>query len=158
MNKHKTKITILLMMVISIFILAACSDRDPVDPQHFVEVMESKGFEIVDMTNDGDSADAVLVAISSDQDFQIGLFVFENDDLARVAFNALRNNVDQEARERSATRSNTETNIANYSRLTITSRGMYVHLYRAANTLMMVDWSDASYRNEIRNIMRNFEN
>ena len=154
MNTKKRFYLIAIVIIAAIF-LSACSDRYPIDRADFIAAMEEEGFEILDVSNDVDFADYVIIAFSPNDDYQIEFYEFATDEDARRSFNGTRQLIEDGSGSSQTTSS---VAVANYNRFTITSGGRYAHLYRVGNTMILVDWTDSEHRDEIRDLLDDFEN
>ena len=154
--KKTNKLYFVLVIVVAILFLTGCfSEREPINRADFITTMETAGFEIVDISGQYDWANYVILAVSPGWDYQIEFYELASESDARRVFNGTREQVESGSGSSS---SHTSVSVANYQRFTMTSGGLYAHLYQVGNTIIFVDWTDSEFRDEIRDLVGQFEN
>ena len=154
---HPHSIGFMLIALIFLLTLSACgarSERDPLELQTFLSVMEEKGFQIIDYTGEltGDLEAHVslyLIAVSPTGSFQVEFIECHTVAGARAVFVGTRQNVEALRGSASSHRSVDGPNHSSYSQ---TSGGVYSRLLRVDNIVVIVLGADSGYRDEIRNI------
>jgi len=139
-------------MFISISACGIFSERDPLELQNFLDVMEENGFEIVDYTNEltGELEDLIslyLIAVSPGGSYQIEFIELHTTAGAEAVFASTIENAEA---LRGNTSSHSSVNGVNHNTFQLTSAGLYSHLLRVDNIFVFVLGADADYRDEIR--------
>ena len=153
----KKGLCLVFITLMFLFTLSACgvfSERDPLELQTFLDVMEEKGFEIVDYTNEltGELEELVslyLIAISPGGSYQVEFIELHTTDAAQAVFAGTRQNAEALRGSASSYRS---VNVANYNAYQLTSAGLYSQLLRVDDVFVFVLGADSDYRDEIRSI------
>lgn|GEM_PF-2906609 len=154
----KKRIVIIFMALLFISILSAGSNllrRAPLDYQNFLNVMEEKGFIVIDYTNYipeelSDRIYLYLIALAPNNSYQINFVQLNTVSYARSSFtNTMRN----ANRLRGNITSYRSISVSNHRSFQLTSAGLYSQLLQVDNVLIYVVGADADYRSEIRTIM-----
>jgi len=151
----KKWLCLVLIAGILVSMLSACgafSERDPLELQTFLEVMEEHGFEIVDYTNalTGELEDLIslyLIAVSPGGSYQIEFIEHHTEAGAQAVFAGTRQNAEALLGNAS---SNSAVNGVNHNTYRQTSAGLYSQLLRVDNIVIFVLGADVEYRDEIR--------
>jgi len=140
-----------------IFSFTGCDvffERDPLDVETFLEVMEENGFRVIDHTNihlwEGNT-DILkrLIAVHPNNAFEIQFVIYNNTAAAISSFNGTRQHVEN---MRGNVTSHSSVSGRNHSRFNQTSAGVYSQLLSVDNIFVFVFGADAEYRDEIRNL------
>ena len=164
----KKKFYLVLILVVTIMALSACNDNDrdlidfsfynppayPIDRDDFIAAKEAEGFEIMDVSHQVDFANYVILAIPPSDDYQIEFYEFDTDEDAGLSFEATRQLLEEVSESSDNTNS---VDFANYNRFTIISGDLFAHLHRIGNTMIFVDWTDLENRDEISDLLGDFE-
>ena len=156
--KRINQLCLVLLMVFVSFMMIGCSDREPIVKADFIATMTDAGFNVIDISHEFvefDDVDYLVLAIAPSGEYQVEFVQLATIAVAHETFVTTRQRLENQAGSSSST---TSTEVANYRRFTITSNGQYAHLYLVENTMILVDWVDASLRNEIRELVGKFEN
>ena len=128
-----------------------CAPREPLNADVFLEVMESEGYEVIDVLyeNEGmaEAFNTFLVVIGEDYRFEFAEFAAE--EYAITAFASAQAYIES---ARGATRSYRQVNLANYSLFEQTSAGAFAYVYRVDNAILRVN-SDVEYSPHVRTLL-----
>lgn len=132
--------------------LTACSNKEKIDSAKFKDVMTSKGYNVVDVTEktDSDAATSVLIAMSKDNTYQVEFFELVNEETAINTYNINKSNF---LENKSSKYSQTEKDVKNYSKYTLTSSGKYMVVSRIENTLVYANVTDDK-KDEIKSVLK----
>ncbi len=148
--KKVYKMLAVALMTIMCIGLTACSNRTPVSVSDFNEIMEEKGFEIVDATGQVAPESITAISIAVNEDYQIELYEMVSDATATAVF-AENKDIFEDYAIGSAT--TISKNIMNYAYYSVTSSGTYYALSKIGNTMIYVV-ADAEYKDEISEILK----
>ena len=148
--KKVYKMFAVAMMIIMSIGLTACSNRTPVSVSDFNEIMEEKGFEIVDATGQVAPESITAISIAVNEDYQIELYEMVSDATATAIFAENKNIFEEYAEGSSLTLSKS---IMNYSYYSVTNAGTYYALSKIGNTMIYVV-ADVEYKDEISEILK----
>jgi len=139
---------ILVLIIISLFATACGTPREPMDVNVFRSVMESEGYEIVDLIPGGaDYAYHDLGVITDHYTFVFG--EMKTIAYATNAFNSMRRGIED---AQGSTRTYRSVSLANHSLFEQTSGGVFSHVYRVDNTILYVR-ADSAYRDYVRELI-----
>ena len=144
------KLVVLTVLTITLAGLTACSNRTPVSVSDFNEIMEEKGFEIVDATGQVAPESITAISIAVNEDYQIELYEMVSDATATAVFAENKDIFEGYAEGSSLTLSKS---IMNYSYYSVTNDGTYYALSKVGNTMIYVV-ADAEYKDEISDILK----
>lgn len=147
-------VLIVLMLVSTLGACSALSPRDPLELQNFLDLMEEKGFDIVDYTIalTGELEELIalyLIAISPNESYQIEFIKLHTIAGAQSVFAGTRESA--EALRGNAS-SHSSVSGVNHNTFHLTSAGLYSHLLQVDDIFVFVLGADAGYRDEIRTI------
>ena len=160
---RKIILLISLLVIISLFLTACgCFDgfvellgpREPMNIATFRSVMESEGYEVVDMLYDTDQFDTdvfgyyLIVYVHNYYRFEFVKFTSEQ--YAISAFNANRARI--EANNSGVVFANRRIDGINHNLFERTSAGIFSYLYRVDNTLLYVS-ADSQHRDHVRELI-----
>ena len=153
MSKKLLCLTLITLMLISA--LSACgifSERDPIELQTFLSVMEENGFEIIDYTNQTtgevrELTSLYLIAVSPGASYQIEFLELHTAESARAIFEGTKQNAEN---LRSGSGSHSSVNGPNHNSHSLTAGGLYSRLLRVDDIVVFVLGADADYRDDIR--------
>lgn len=149
---RNSAVVLILLMILS---LSACSlfeKKEPIDGDDFSEFMEDEDFIVEDVTNqfaDGMGVSEVLVAVNDD--FQIELYIVETEEQARRAYS--ENKEFFEDSFSGSGSSNSEINLGNHSKYTLTSSGHYCVVSRIDNTFIYAN-VDSDYKEDVQKLIK----
>lgn len=124
--------------------------KEAVTAGDFTEVMEEKGFEIVDSTDQFPEGSVQEVVLALNGDYQVEFYVFDSNTQAESAYEQNRENFESY----SDAKSNLSTSIGNYNyyeQTDLGSGGYYV-VSQVDNTMFYAA-AEKEYKDEIREIM-----
>ena len=163
MNKKTIIIIILLIILIlglivggTIFSIKKLStimeDKESITASEFYDKMEDKGYYLQDATNQFSAYDyikQVYLALESDNKYQIEFYEFSDESYA-MSFFENNKSIFESSKGNSA--SNTNINLENSSKYTLSNNGSYKSLSRIGNTLIYID-IDSQYKDEVKDIL-----
>lgn len=134
MKKMKKLFVGLLMMFLLVGV-AGCGKKVALTASEFKSKMEEKGYEVVDITEDyGDLVGTALLAMKGD--YQIEFYIVSDNEQAITAYNQNKEYF-EDLKESSSVE--TETNLSNNAKYTLTSGGRYMLVARVDNTFIYLD-------------------
>ncbi|MBQ7781890.1 MAG: hypothetical protein IJ405_07705 [Lachnospiraceae bacterium] len=149
--KRLHKITTLVMMVIMLVGLTACTKKTAISVNEFNDIMESKGCTIVDATGQlvPESIPAISLALSDE--WQIEFYEFVDNDTAAAVFQ--ENKIIFERAADSGASAEITKNIMNYSYYSASTSSTFYMLAQIDNTMLYVE-ADVAYKDEIVEIVK----
>lgn len=140
-------------VVISFFslFLTGCGNKTALNAESFKSNMESKGFEVVDVTSQYSNyshINSILLARSNDG-YQIEFYVLSDTNNAVSVYN---NNVSVFENSKSGASSYSTISGNNYSKYTLKSNNYYMLVSRVDNTMIYVKVAD-NYEDNIKDIL-----
>jgi len=140
-----------MILAVAAVVLTACgTPREPMEASVFRSVMESAGYEIIDLVEQGDGTGVAiqdLVVQTTNYAFVFGEFIAES--YAIRAFNSMRAEIEA---GQGNTRSHRSVSMANHSLFEQTSAGVFGYVYRVDNTILYVI-ADSDYRDQVRELI-----
>lgn len=150
-------IALILCLIIGITIFKMVSsitqDKESITASEFYDKMEDKGYYLQDATNQFSAYDyikQVYLALESDNKYQIEFYEFSDESYA-MSFYENNKSIFESSKANSA--SNTNVNLKNSSKYTLSSNGSYKSLSRIDNTLIYID-IDSEYEDEVKDILK----
>ncbi len=131
--------------------LTACGEKEALTASAFKSKMETKGYEVVDITSNPEYegvATAVLVAMKDD--YQIEFYVVNDNEQSIRAYD--QNKTDFEGLKESGA-SETEVSLSNHAKYTLTTGGKYRVVSRIDNTFVYVDVEE-SKKTEVSDVLK----
>ena len=158
--KKMCLIVVTSMLLATLSACGALSERDPLERQNFLDLMDERGFTIVDYTNEltGDLEELVslyLIAISPSGSYQIEFLELHSVGGAEILFAGTRENAES---LRGNTSSHSSVDGRNHSTYQLTSAGLYSHLLRVDDVFVFVLGADSDDRDEIRELFNLISN
>lgn len=152
MKKSKAVFLLLLCLMIA-FVFTGCKNKDTISSDFFKSTLESKGYQISDITEEYDDygiQTGVLMAVDSEEinvEFQFHQMIGEEE--AQTMFYDNKKIWDEKEGERSYC---TELNVANYNKYSLQIDGEYVVFSQIADTLILVHTS-SEYKDEVKEVL-----
>ena len=149
----KKIVTSVLVISVCVVLLASCSAFGPktaITMSTFDTKAEEAGFTVIDAANQFGEGEIESVHIAMADNYQIEFYIVPTEQQAIAAYNQNKANFEL---SKGSGSSNSETNIANYSKYTQTSAGMYSVISRIDNTFIYVN-ADANYKSEINDFLK----
>jgi len=147
------KFKVLLLMVLVVLLSACSSNREALDDEKFVQIMQKEGFSIEsakEQFSDYGYIEDVYLALEKDSKYQIEFYELESDEYA-VSFY----NVNKEIFQASETDKTIYTNVdlTDSNKYTLTTENSYKVLSRIEDTVIYVD-IDKQYKEEMQSILK----
>ena len=137
-----------LMMVLLLLLLVgvvACGKKVALTADEFKSKMETKGYEVLDITDQYDEGTIEAALIAMKDDYQIEFYVVNNDEQAIRAYNQ---NKDYFEELKVSGSIETETSVTKNAKYTLTSAGRYMVVARVDNTFLYAD-VDSTHKSEV---------
>lgn len=131
------KIFLLLFMIVSIFTLTGCINKDVINSKKFINISKKEKVSVYNVTDYYKNDKRVkkgMVAINL-KGWRVEFYEFKNEDNAEEVFDANKKNFEKEKSDNSTEASS---NWRNYSTYTLTTSLNYYYLCRVENTLIYV--------------------
>lgn len=140
-----------IVLVIAALFMTGCGDmKQPISPSTYKTTMEEKQYTVIDHTMEEQVYNSAIqlcyVATKNDQSYQIKYYSLENENAAQSFYL-------QKVREFAGMGTNTELNVANYSKYTQLYNNKYGVISRISNTVIYVD-ADNLYTEELKLILK----
>ena len=148
MKTQKISILILIVIMLSLFITACGTPREPMDVNVFISVMEAEGYEVMDLAEGGSDITYHDLGIATDN-YMIIFGELISTQYAINAFNGMRAGIEN---GQGSTRAYRSVNAANHSLFEQTSAGIFSYVYRVDNTILYVR-ADVSHRDHVRTLI-----
>lgn len=154
MKKSIKIVSLVIVLLVILFSLAGCSNKEPITTEDFKTKMEAKDFSVQDVKSSQFSAydyiEEAYVAIDSMGKYQIEFYVLTDESQATAFFNT-----NQELFENYKGNSSIESNVSimNSSKYALTSSGKYMVVSKIANTAIYISESD-TYKSDIEVILK----
>jgi len=124
-------------IAIAALLLVGCGDpREVLSVEDFTSIMTAAGHEVEDVTEifaGMSNMEAMVIADAGD--FAVEFIVYETEEMARILFDAARQDL---VAGRSGVSSHRETNLANFSRFIQTTAGRFEAIVRVENTIVVI--------------------
>ena len=149
--KRLHKITVIVMMVMMLVGLTACSKKTAISVEEFNDTLESKGYTIEDATGQlaPDSITAISLALSDN--YQIEFYEFVDDRTATAVFQ--ENKIIFERAADSGASAEITKNLMNYNYYSASTSSTFYMLAKIDNTMLYVE-ADVAYKDEIVEIVK----
>ncbi len=146
--KKISKVFLSLLLIIS---STGCFSKTVLTKESFTTVMESKGFELYDISSEYEAYGYIenVIIAKSDSEYQLEFYVFEDEDYATTSFEKNKQNFES---LKGSLSSKAEVNAGNYSTYALTKDDAYMYLSRVDNTLLYID-IDKKYKDEVKSIV-----
>lgn len=154
MNKFKGFLLLAFISFATLLTLTGCGKKDALVADDFKSKMESLGYVVQDATDQFSSdsgVEKVYIALNSDASHQIEFYVVETESQAISAYSTNKSNFEN---LKSSSAVNTEVNLSNYSKYTLSSNDKFMVISRIDNTFIYVN-SDDTYKNNIKKALDN---
>lgn len=147
MKKGFKILTTFMVAIVMTFVVTGCS-KERISAEKFKSKMESKGYNVVDITDQYSSSDKfikVYVALPKNKTYQIEYYQLKDVDAAISVFESSKTNFEN---SKGVSSVNTNVSLGNYSKYTLATNGKYKMISRVEDTLIYVD-VDSSYKNKV---------
>ena len=151
MKKALKKFTIFTILICTIFVVTACSKK-VITANDFKKIMDSKGYEVVDVTSQFASQGTMkkgYVALNKNHTYQVEFFELKDKETAESMFETNKKRFENKKGKSSV---ETNVNVGNYSKYTLSSGGRFKVITRVENTLLYLD-VDKNYKDEVGKII-----
>lgn len=146
---------VLIILVAGVAFFNLTKEKTPISAEDFKSSMESKGFVVQDVTSQFSMYDYVkqaYVALNPDSSYQIEFYQISDNTYATSFYNTNKSIFES---NKESTAAETDINISNYSKYTLSSGGKYQVVSRIDNTAIYLDVSD-TYRDDVKEILNEF--
>lgn len=144
-------IAVIIVVVIILFTVLN-KEKEAITANEFSTIMQSKGYTIIDAKEQFDSYDYIenaYIATLSSSDYQIEFYEMSNNDYAVSFYN---NNKSIFESSKGNASGETSVSMANYSKYTLSTNGMYKVLSRINNTVIYMN-VDSEYKDTVKSIL-----
>lgn len=149
--KHiKKGIAVFFCVGLMMWGLTGCASKEAVSVEVFNEVMEEKGYEIIDASEQYSEDVIEAISLALCEDYQIEFYVFSDSAAAAATYNQNKSLFEE---ERGTASVHIAKSIGNYSYFNMSSDGIFYLLARVDNTMLYVV-ADADYKGEIEKIIK----
>lgn len=152
----KTTLSILIAILLIILIIFAINnlnkEKESLTTDSFISIMTNKSYSTVDALSQFSEYDyikEVTLALNPDSSYQIEFYVLEDSSYASQFYNNNKSIFESRKDNMSV---ETNVNMSNYSKYTLTSAGKYHVVSRINNTVLYLS-VDESYKNTINNLL-----
>jgi len=142
----KKFIVCLFLIAGSLFLFCACGDKTPATPQEFQSVMESYGYQFVDISDQYEAGYTAYLAVAPDSSYQIEYYQLPSADLALQAYTVNRDDFDS---QKGDTNTVVETNGANSAKYALSTAGTYYFVSYIQNTMVYITAPD-TFKDQIK--------
>ena len=157
----KTKTTIIIISIVGVLLIALMiglfallgKTKNPITAEEFKNIMEQKEYITGDATAQYDEygyVNKVYIAATKDRSYQIEFYVLEDIEYAKSFYNTNKK-IFEEAKVSVSAESNV--NLKNSSKYTLSSNGEYKVVSRIDNTVIYVDTEDKN-RDIVKDILK----
>ena len=144
----------IFLLLIGVLILTACStNKKSINSTEFINMMESQGFEIVNVIDQFSGFNELKeanVALKDDSSYQIEFYVMDTNDSAVKLY---EHNKDLFESSKGSVSAYTNVDLGNNNKYTLTTDGMFKLLSRIDNTMIYLD-VNSEYKDEVLNIVK----
>ena len=126
----------LLLAIVCIFSLCSCSlSKEPISSDDFTVYFEGKDFYVEDITSqyDNEVFNAVIIAMSTKNDYQIEFYDLTSDAYAKNLFSNNKSSIDEELQGNTMANSAEIGNVSKYSK---NNSSVYGIISRVGNTVV----------------------
>lgn len=159
--KKSTKI-IIAVAVVAIIIVAVigviaitklAKEKNAITAEEFKTKMENKDYVVLNAIAQFEGFDyvkQVYIASPSDYTYQIEFYEFTENEYAQSFYNNSKNIFENRKGSASA---DTEVNLSNHSKYTLSSNGKYYAISRVGNTAIYIEVND-TYRDTVKDVLK----
>lgn len=141
-----------LVFLILVPLLAACSmKKEAIDEDQFIKIMKSEGFEVVNIEHQFEQYgyyEEVLVA--TNENYRIDFYELEDESYAKKLYNKNKQTIESGIEGKYV---NTDSDLINNSKYTLTNKGIYTVISRVDDTIIYLSVS-SDYKNEVQEILK----
>lgn len=142
------------LFVVSVLMIciSGCGKVKPITADNFKQEMAKKNYNVVDVTKQFESAKYVkkaYVALEGNKKYQIEFYQIDNKENTLSFYNTNRNIFKQKKSNKS---SETNVDLENHSKYTLSSDGKYMVVSRIDNTVVYLN-VDSKHKKEVKNIL-----
>lgn len=155
--KSKISIVLVLVGVILLVIIGGVNilnkEKVAINTEEFKSIMENKGFDISDATEQFSSYDYVEkvdIAIAEDKSYQIEFYTLSDTSTANYFYNTNKTIFET---SKDGASSNSSKELKNYAKYTLTSGGKYKVVSRIDNTVIYVNVKE-EYKDSVKSILK----
>ena len=130
------------------------AERESINVETFVAVMEENGYTTIDATYQVEYDFVRLIVLALEENHQFEFWEFDYSENARFAFLDIRNGLEATI---VGSYSSSFINGRNFDTYRLTTDGRYHQILRVEN-IMIYSWGPSNYRNDIRALFRILEN
>ena len=145
-------VLVILAVVLVNLLKSLMIERNPLSLKQFEEMMKSKNYMVVDVTNQFSGAEGYLdgVYLANNSKFQIEFFDLSNEENAIGTFNTNKNNFEA-SKENSST--SYSVNLKDYSVYSVKTGGKFKYVSRVKDTVIYLN-IDAEYQEEVEAVLK----
>ena len=155
--KKKIIILIVIVIIVIIAILGVVffnlnKEKTSITASSFYTTMSEKGYTVQDANNqfsDYDYIEQVYIAADKDRNYQIEFYELQDDSHATSFYNNNKS-IFESSKENNSVETNTE--LKNYAKYTLSSNDKYMIVSRIDNTVIYVDVDD-DYKDTVKSIL-----
>ena len=141
-----------LVFLILVPLLAACSmKKEAIDEEQFIKIMKSEGFEVVNLEHQYEQYEYYEeVLVAKNENYQIEFYELEDASYAEKIYNKNKQTIESSIE---GSYSNTNSDLINNNKYTLTNKGVYTSISRVDDTIIYLSVS-SEYKDEVKDILK----
>jgi len=144
---------ILMLVGLIVFLTACSSKKEAIDEDQFIRIMNDEGFSIKNVESQFEQYgyfEEAYLAIDSNNNYQIEFYELEEEN---YALNFYNNNKSKFENEKSSTYVDSNIDLINTNKYTLTTNNEYKVISRIDDTVIYLD-VDKKYKKEVNDILK----
>ncbi len=144
------KLGLIVVGIMLMLGLTACGKKEALTASSFKAKMETKGYEVVDISSDYEEGTIVSALIATKDDYQIEFYLVNDEEQAIRAFNQNKTGFEELKTSGSM---ETEVSLSNHAKYTLTTGGKYMVISRIGTTFVYVNVEDGN-KSEVSGVLK----